>query len=398
MWSRRKRGEGHRATLAVLLLGLGLGPAATAADFTIANIVWLPSQPSQLALRLSGQLAEATALGDSGRWTVQSLDLNDGSETSVHPQSVTIQRQVVTLVLPEPLRPWDASGAALHQVSVRFFLPPNVVEGRLARASGQTHAAASGYEAARGKADADTYLSGAFATARGARPTYTGEAKLQREFVTAAGGRVGATFDLAAANETNIDPDSLQAGVTYAALLGRSRWLSLQADLLSGEFSRQDDVRNLASSATVTAILDPWAFGRNTTLSLEPFAGFEAGRNLARDDVSGDRNVLRGVLGANAYLLAKPKVSGLDRISLSATFTLRLPQTDEPYSQTRDGATITSLTQRARPYLSADLSFQFGGGYSVALQYRNGSLPPAFARVDHSVALALVVQRKYNRK
>lgn len=399
MRSSRRRAERvvRAAALAATLAVLGAAGVAAAASVTIGAVAWRPADPKTVEVSLVGTLPGDGTVGDARQWSVRSVDLSDGSVSSVHPASVAVDRQdkIVTLTLSAPLEPWDATGDT-HDVSVTFFYGDDYVEARLRRLSdrlqAQAVAGASGYKAAKGKADADVYLSGALASARGAKPTYTADVKLQRGFFTASGGRVGASFTLSAANEADIDPDCVKAALSYRRVFTSSPALDLRLDLVSGEFARKDDVRNLASAARLALVPPSLPLGARTFLAFEPFAGFEAGRNLTRKDVSGGRAVARPLAGANAYLLALQPGGMLDRITLGAEFTLRLPRTVEPFTERRDAAAVTALTRRARPHLGVDLAFQFKAGYGFALQYRHGSLPPAFQRIEHRVALGFTVQ------
>lgn len=376
---------------AVALVGLSglLTCGLFGGTLQVTTVAWLPRQPTELEVGLAGEWPGDDELRDVARWTVRQGSLRDASEVALRPERVEVERrlQVVTLFMRDALLPFDDSGD-MHEVTVRYFKGDGFAEGRVLSLKQRQE-----YVAARGKGEADVFLSGAFTTGRGSKPTYSAEVKLRQRHVTQAGSDFSATFALSAANEPNIDPDSITAAVAYRParrLLGSH----VEWSVLSGEFARRTDVRNAASAARL--IWTTRTLGRNTALqaAAEPFAGFEAGRNFTRADVSGDRVVLRPLLGANLYLLALQPVAWLNRITLGAEFTLRLPQTDEPYTQRRAGRALTSLSQRARPHLGASVAFQFVEGYGISIEYRHGSLPPAFERVEHRVALSLTVQRK----
>lgn len=393
MRSSRARADvpalGLRRAAVVASLSLVAAGSAHAAGFEVTSVAWLPTRPAQLEIGLAGALPPDEVLSDVRRWTVRRVNLRDGSEAALRPTHVDVARplELVTLVLSEALLPFDESGD-LAEVTVRYFKDPGFAEGRV-----RSRAERLVFVGARGQGEADVFLSGAFAVARGAKATYSGEVKLRASSVKPSGAALSASFALAAANEANIDPDSITAALSYRP--GR-RLLGGHADwsVLSGEFARRTEVRNLASGARLTWATSTLGRGTAHQATLEPFVGFEAGRNLTRREVSGDRAVFRPLLGANLYLLSLQPAAALNRITVGAEFTLRLPRTEEPYTERRHGQAVTSLSRRARAHVGANLVFQFIEGYGVAVEYRHGSLPPAFERVEHRLALSLTVQRK----
>ncbi len=369
--------------------------AARAESVRVASLRWTEDRPSVISVSLAGDLSSEQRLTDVASWHVRSRDLKTHATTFAQIRSVELlsANQQVNLVLAEPLEPWNAD-ADLREVFVTFFGEGDARDVALHRGAAQSQPAAAqrGYQAARGKDDADIYLSGGLTAAQGTRPSFTADVKLRHEVRTASGGRFNAAFDLLAANEPNIDPDSIKGKLGYERVFASG--FVLRWDTLTGEFSRRDDFVNLTTAARVVWVPRSLRLRPRTYLAVEPFWGFDAGRKLAGHDAGADETVARPFTGANAYLLALQPGAGLERITLGVEYALRLPLTDEPYSVTRDGRTQSSLTRRARPNVRVDLAFQFLAGYGFTVQYRNGSEPPAFARVEHRLALGFTVQRK----
>ncbi len=394
MPSSRGRADGQalrwtRAVVVAALAGL-LTCGLFAKAHEALTVTWLPRQPTLLEVGRPGAWASGQALRDAAHWTVRVVNSADGSVTELQPKLVEVDDRlgVVTLFMRDVLRPFDEA-RDLQDVSVRYAEGIDTAEGHVPSFKDRM-----GFVAARGRSEADLYLSGALATGRDSKPTYAAEVKLRQRYARRSGGELSVALAGVAAKERNIDPDSITGAVAYrpaSKLLGGY----LEWSLLSGEFARRTDVRTLTSNARLTWATPARSLHGPARAAAEPFVGFEAGRNLTRADVSGDRAVFRPLLGANLYLLALAPVAGLNRITLAIEFTLRLPQTDEPYTQRRDGQAVTSLTQRARRHVGANLVFQFAEGYGVSLDYRHGSLPPAFERVEHRLALSLTLQRKH---
>lgn len=386
---------GHLPCL-VLSAVMGLAASATTAPANLAYLHWTQDRPDVVSVSLSGDLSKAIGLGESTNWRIRSLDLTTREAIVVRPLRVDVlaRNQQVNLVLPRPLEPWR-DAVDLTDVVVTYFAADDYQELRLRRGASQLPArgtpAPRGYRAARGKDDADVYLSGTFVAAHGSRPSFAADVKLRHEILSPAGGSLKAAFDLAAANEPNLDPDSIKGSLSYDRVFAASA-IVLRWALVTGEFARKDDLVNLTSSARVMWAPRSLPLASRTYLALEPFGGFDLGRKLSRRPAGTDETVARPFFGANAYVLALAPGAGLDRITLGTEFTLRLPQTDEPYTERREGQTLASLTQRARPHLRVDLALQFKAGFGFSVQYRHGSEPPAFARVEHRLALGFTVQ------
>ncbi len=402
MRSRPARADRLLQALALLAWLVGAGESAAERP-SIATVTTEGAE--RLQLRLSGDWSHEVLL-DPARWWVSSIDPRDGVERALHPARVAFEGQILELTLAEPLE-------QAREHSVRFFRPP-AEGGSIAAAfftspaGGSTGKGSSGagsptYEAARCKDDADIYVTGNLAAGRGARPTYAGEVLLRHDFIDGGGGRAGLSFEVSWADERNVDPDMLEAGVSYRRNITRAvsdmmertgLGLELRMNPLSFEYARHAGRSNLATQAQLAALPQAVKLGRDW-LALEPFVGFEAGRNLEGGGEGNPRTVFRPQVGLHALLLrVRSGGDSASRLMLSADLMLRLPMTREPLAEEHDGQRLVRYTRGARPHLGADLMLELTEGYCFMLQYRHGSLPPAFERVEHRVSLGFTLRRK----
>ena len=381
--------------------------APAAAQLASADVFWHSSQPEVITVVANAeQLAQEALAGRPASWSVRWVDLK--TRTAVAPRTpreveVKAADGIVKLHLDAPIEPWNGTEQLLDVV-VTYFHPQGYSDLPLPwRAAGHATAATptpstSGYGAARGHADADIYLSGGFIASRTSRPAYSGDVKVNYRWLGWDAASLRAGFELTAASEPNIDPDSLRASLAYRSPLrrpgrvGRRPDLILLWDALGVEWARQRDLVNLASSARLTWVPPSWGPAPRVFIAPEPFVGLDLARSLSGLDPSSERAVVRPTVGANVYLLAMRPAAMLDRVTLAAEYVLRLPRTEEPFTRTLDGVTTTTLTRRARPYLRVDLALQFKPGYGVTLKYEDGSLPPAFRRVERRLSLGVTVQ------
>ena len=251
------------------------------------------------------------------------------------------------------------------------------------------------FSAAKGKDDADIYFSGTAVGARGSKPLYSFESKvgyLQRFSFGSLGGRVSAD----AAKESNIDPDAIKATASYEKiiLLGTLNSIILESDFLGVEFDKENKTRNLSTGLDAKLIIPPARLGEKSYAAIQFLAGFEGGHNYRNKlDPDGLGNYWRWKLGANAYFLVL-NPPGLNRIDFNTDYKVRLLNSFEPFSEKINDKDVVSLRKKPRHYVASNLDFMFSDSFGVTLQYRYGSLPPAFKFIDNSVSLGLTFKLK----
>jgi hypothetical protein len=216
-------------------------------------------------------------------------------------------------------------------------------------------------------------------------------------------------------NRTTFDPDSIQAGLSFQHLYPvRSHFLDLngiQFDeaLPGGEFTRKDPTSNIVAGSTVKFDLRSFLVQNHLTYgALNPLIGIETGHNLNKPrvfdsvpvDLSQYNAIFRGVAGADGILARKSQDKTVDVWSITATYVVRLPATDEPLVKTLHQVTTVQLTDRARHWVEVDgsvspWSFKY---LAINAKYQYGSLPPAFNFVDHSFTIGLSLRASQAKK
>lgn len=286
---------------------------------------------------------------------------------------------------------------ASHNVYVVLLLPnfPEVLVG------GATKTGASKvFTAAKGKEDADIYFSGTAAAAKGAKPLYTFESKIGYLQSLRRYGSIGvrATFD--AAKETNIDPDSITAAGSYEKVFvfAPATGVILRSDFLGGEFDKGNETRNLATKLDAILVIPSAPLAETAFATMDFTLGFEGGHSYKHKlDPDGLGGFWRWKLGANAYLVALNAL-GLNRINFSAEYQVRVMHSAEPFTKKIGDDDITILTKKPRHHVGVNTDFMFSKAFGITLQYRYGTLPPAFKFVDHSVSAGLTFKLKQANK
>jgi hypothetical protein len=385
------------AAAALFLLFSSSVETQAATSFEISNLSWTPGEPDKLKVEFGDDFPSVELAGSPARWTIRVVALATGASEEFSPQSIDVNTplEIVTLTAPKPLTPFDESGD-LADVTVTFYFGGDYTEYRFRRLSQTLKALQKPkLRPAKGKEDADVFLSGGFAAGKGESRSYSFESKL-RATGKALGGDLGVTFTMDAADEPNLDPDSITVGSTYERIWTGPGSLGfvLTGAPIGAEFSRKESTKNLTADLLLHAVLPSLPIGRDVFLAVEPVVGGEGGRKIGSIPEGSDRDLLRGVLGVNAYLLAFSPGLGLERVSLGAEFVGRFLATREPFTETVDGTETSQPRKGSRPHLGLDLVVQKSKAVGLTVQFRQGSLPPQFKKVDRKVSVALVVKLK----
>lgn len=335
------------------------------------------------------------ALLKPDNWVIRTVDLQTGAEEQLLPDSVKLIPQrtgaVPALSVNRRLDP------STHRIVVRLQLPnfPEFTLGEPKKTG--SHKA---FSAAKGKEDADIYFSGTAVGARGSKPLYSFESKLGYLFSLKQKGALGPRAEVNAASESNIDPDSIKASLSYEKVFvfGPARGFILRSDALGLEFDTENRTRNLMTELDGTFVLPAARLGENAFATADFMAGFEGGHNYRHKlDEDGLGNLWRWKFGANVYFVAlKPPI--FKRIDFSASYLVRILNSAEPFTKTVNDEDVTTLEKKARHHVGSDLDFMFSDSLGVTLKYRYGSLPPAFKFVDNSVSVGLTFKLKQANK
>jgi hypothetical protein len=354
-----------------------------------------------IAVRFQGSFPDDAAAEDENNWRVIAIDERGGVKSHT-PDKATVNSRD-SLLVHLRMKP-DASletGGDLdpktHKIMVRYQqanLPSVTLGPRFKKHEKKT------FTAAKGKKDADIYFNGSATGQKGSGPVYSIDAKAGYLQSLKHAGAIGGRATFVSDAHSDIDPDSITATGSYQKIFVlRSPWgIILNSDFLGGEFDKENKTRNLTTELDGTLVLPSHRFGESNFATMDFMGGFEGGHNYKHAlNPKGLGNIWRPKFGVNAYFVAlAPKF--FNRINLSANYLLRLPQTDEPFTEKINGVKISSLTKRPRHYLGVDLGLMFAPSYGVTISYRYGSLPPDFKLVDNKVSVGFTLQLKQANK
>jgi hypothetical protein len=351
-----------------------------------------------IAVQFQGSFPEDVAASKKEYWIVIAIG-QDGKTQSYQPAhaEVKAQNKLVNLKMDVSL---DAGGdldPKTHKIIVRYQqanLPSVTLGPRFKKQEKKA------FTAAKGKKDADIYFNGSATGQRGSGPVYSIDAKAGYLQSLKRAGAIGGRATFVSDAHSDIDPDSITATGSYQKIFVlRSPWgIILNSDFLGGEFDKENKTRNLTTELDATLVMPSARIGKNNFATMDFMGGFEGGHNYKHAlNPKGLGNISRPKVGVNAYFVAlAPKF--FNRINLSANYLLRLPQTDEPFTEKINGVKINSLTKRPRHYLGVDLGLMFAPSYGVTISYRYGSLPPDFKLVDNKVSIGFTLQLKQANK
>lgn len=247
---------------------------------------------------------------------------------------------------------------------------------------------------AKGRNDSNVYLAGSIEGASGSGPQISADIKVESPSRVNLGifKRVGPYFDLKASTSEKADANTLKFGGKLSApfnvsssFLGGIVWETI------GGFEsdrRFDNVNTILDNRLYFA---PGGLGNNATLYLQPFIGFELGRNLKSPVAEAeDRTLARGMVGASLYIDLYPKKTGA--IFLQTDYIRRfLLKREISFKEDKDsGLLALEVGKGARDYLQTAIEFEISDFTGIKLGYEYGSLPPNFQLVDHKYSISLV--------
>lgn len=350
-----------------------------------------------ILVRFANAVPADDLMEDEQNWLIRATDIESGAVDQFHPDLAEV-KQPPNLPSMASLTVNQTLNLAEKRITVRLLLGnfPEFSVGQPKKVG-----AAKAFAPAKGKADADIYFSGTAAGARGSKPLYTFESKVGYLFNLKQYGALGPRAEINAASESNIDPDSIKTALTYEKIFvfGRTKGLILRSDALGYEFDKKGKNRNFMTDLAGIFVLPPHRFNENNIAAVDFATGFEAGHNFehALNPKEGLGNLWRWKFGANAYFVAfNPPI--FKRIDFVTEYKVRLLTSEEPFTQSIGGSSVTTLTKKPRHYVGSDLDFMVSDALGISLKYRYGSQPPAFKFVDHSASVGLTFKLKQANK
>lgn len=262
----------------------------------------------------------------------------------------------------------------------------------------------------KGRDDSNVYLSGQLEGANGSSPQISADIKLESPYDTAGFFQeLGPYFNLKASTATGSDANSMSFGLKLrhsfpvpVRLNPGTTQVAKKQPLLSGvvwdltpgfESDRRFD--NVNVTVGNRFIFVPRVFGDTNRIYLQPFVGFEVGRNLKSpvDEAEG-RAIARSTTGASLYLNLMPKAD--KPLTFQVDYIRRFLLRREVSFEEDDDKKLVALSvgRGPRDHVKAAFEYGFSDFLGMTLSYEYGRLPPNFQLVDHKYGLGLTYKFK----
>jgi hypothetical protein len=266
------------------------------------------------------------------------------------------------------------------------------------------------FQPAASQSQADNYLTGSYSPAIHSAPQYSISGQGNLDFPIGSRVYLGAVASVETDNRPSANPDSfLVSGqlqwipIYHRFLNDYAQGILVNWDFAGLEFDRATTTKTFVSSATAEMPLrlypSPKAALGKFTSGLFPFIGATTGTNLSNAlEPSGSGFIFRGVFGTSVGLTYNmPSVTWMQKISLTATDTARMPATNEIFTFTHyisaTGKTVSLpvLSTRIRNHVTGELDLTIAKPFSISIQYEDGELPPAFKTIDNKVTVGVKI-------
>lgn len=266
------------------------------------------------------------------------------------------------------------------------------------------------FEAASDKAHSDIYLSGLYSPAINSSAQYTIDAKMQLlTQIPKSAIRMGGIATVSTDKRPSADPDSYFVSGLMQWIPVNQRFLRQRAEgvlvdwYFTGlEFDRKTSNRTLLTAPQFEVPLRIYPAPKqkgplSLAVGMIPYLGFEAGSNLSNSlNKNGSGGVFRGLAGSSFDASISPNLPFLSKISLSATYAVRIPALPEVFTPTtlnNKGQTVDVpvLSTQARHHVTDELDFTFSKPFAFTIKHEYGEVPPVFRVVDHKVSIGLTV-------
>lgn len=266
----------------------------------------------------------------------------------------------------------------------------------------------------KGREDSNVYLSGQLEGANGSSPQVSADIKFEPRIETSTFFQeLGLYFNLKASTAKAADANAMNFGLklrhSFAfpvrlkkgtpegviELADEQPFLSgVVWDLTPGFESdrRFDNVNVLLGNRFVFV---PRVFGNTNRIYLQPFIGFEVGRNIKSPvKEAEDRAIARGTVGGSLYLNLMPKAD--KALSFQIDYVRRFLLLREISFTENDDKKLVPLPvgRGPRDYVKVILEYGFTDFLGTALSYEYGRLPPNFQLVDHKYGFGLTYKFK----
>jgi len=262
-------------------------------------------------------------------------------------------------------------------------------------------------EAAKTKDESNVYLSGTFSPAVGSSPDYSTDSKVNwpvHYFDKTQSWALALAASVQTDSKGSSDPDGFSWGIPIQHVFTRPA--SAQWSFGGMELDKRGKAINFVSAPSITRAFNHDFYGPDkkrkglvavkASVGLDLTAGVEFGSNLRQNFTiknkpgEGEGMIFRGVPSATAYLDI-PNVLYLSKITLSSSYTARIPTTDELFLETRNTKNpIPLMSSQTRHWVQNSLQFNITDFVAIQIKHQYGTLPPAFSFVQNSGSIGLV--------
>jgi hypothetical protein len=202
------------------------------------------------------------------------------------------------------------------------------------------------------------------------------------------------SFDLAASDNEDADPDSLKFGLVWqfypiqkrGAPLPISRW----ENALEHEASRNFDYRTVVWRSEWLFLPAAWPVGGNGWFWVNPLVGFAAGQILEVPEDAFDRGSLVRLLAGVSATFEVP-VFFAKELSITAEYQLRQQYQDE-------FAGAVTLGRGSHPWTSIKAGVAFNDFVSFGAVFQDGEQPPKYKAVHRSLSFDLTFKAARKNK
>jgi hypothetical protein len=264
----------------------------------------------------------------------------------------------------------------------------------------------------KGRDDSNVYLSGSIEGAEGGSPQTSADIKVDIPTDVDWGivQSVGPYFDLKASTAKKADANALKFGVKLVAPFNigsvldpatgkpKNRLLRGLVWNMTGGFESDRRFQNINTVWGNQLAFVISGLGNSDTVYLQPFVGFELGRNVKKPIPEAEHLTLaRPTVGGNLYIdLYETDKTG---VSFQVDYIRRfLLSRETGFKEDESKKLILVPVGRGpRDYLKLAILFKFSDFTGMTIGYEYGSLPPNFELVRHkySVGLAYKFQTKF---
>lgn len=264
--------------------------------------------------------------------------------------------------------------------------------------------------ASKGRDDSNVYISGQIEGAKGGKPQFSSDIKLESPFDTSGFFQeLGPYFNFKASTADDADANSMNFGLKLRhafpfkirTIPGTTRLADKQPflsgivwDLTPGfESDRRFDNVNLMVGNKIVFV--PRVIGNSNRVYFQPFIGFEAGRNLKSPVAAAeDLTLARGTIGGSLYLNLMPKAD--KPLSFQVDYIRRfLLRREIRFTENDDNELVAlDIGRGPRDHLKLTLEYDFSDFFGTGLSYEYGRLPPNFELVKHKYSFGLIYKFK----